>query len=163
LTVPPNLDRGLGALPTLFTEPAWRAAETAVSTYRPLLVASFVVEGRLWSNRPVAMHRTNIALHVIATLGLYLLLEALRKDRTRGTPGPRDAWLPLASGAAALAFGLHPIHTEVVDSIFNRSEILATIGVVGAIWVLVRSVDRRPVVAWGLACVVYLIALLCRE
>lgn len=50
-----------------------------------------------------------------------------------------------------------------MDSAFNRSEILATIGVVGALLAVLRWHDRRPVPAWTLACVLYLFALLCRE
>jgi protein O-mannosyl-transferase len=150
LTVPPNLDRGWAALPRVFSEPAWEAANTSVSTYRPLLIGSFVAEGSLWrSAAPTRMHRTNVALHVAATVLVFGLLAE--------TVGLAPATI------AALLFGVHPIHTEIVDSVFNRSELLATIAVVAALWVLVRWRRRAPVAAWTCAALLYLVALLSRE
>jgi tetratricopeptide (TPR) repeat protein len=162
LTVPPNLDRGLAALPEVFREPAWAAANTTVSTYRPLLVSSFVIEGSLWTDRAAAMHRTNVALHVLVTLFLFGLLESIRRRLAPATAEPDVPGL-VATALAALLFGLHPIHTEIVNSIFNRSEMLGTLGVLAAIWGLVRWADTRPALAWGLAGLAYLFALLSRE
>lgn len=162
LTVPPNLDRGLGAIPAVFSETAWAAANTSVATYRPLLVASFLVEGALWSDRAAAMHRTNVALHVIVTLLLLALLVALQGRYTRRT-SERTPTAIVVPALAALFFGLHPIHTEIVDSVFNRSEMMATAGVLGALWLLVQWVDRRPLIAWTGTALLYLVALLSRE
>lgn len=164
LVVPPNLGRGLAALPEVFREPAWAAANVAVPTYRPLLVSSFVLEGRLLGGRPAAMHWTNVVLHVAATLLVFVLLEQIAGRLVGGVPeGTPPRWRRVPSVGGALLFGVHPIHTEAVNSIFNRSEILATIGVVGALWVLFRHVDRRPAFAWGFASLAYLLALLSRE
>ena len=150
LTVPPNLERGWAALPRLFSEPAWEAANTSVSTYRPLLIASFVAEGSLWGRAAATrMHRTNVALHVAATVLVFALIVELAG--------------PVPAAVAALFFGLHPIHTEIVDSVFNRSELLATIAVLAALWVLVRWRRRTPAVAWTGAALLYLVALLSRE
>ena len=150
LTVPPNLARGWAALPRIFSEPAWEAANTSVSTYRPLLIGSFVAEGSLWGSAAAThMHRTNVALHVAATVLLFALLAELA--------GVEPATV------AALFFGLHPIHTEIVDSVFNRSELLATIAVVAALWLLVGWRRRATLLAWTGAALLYLVALLARE
>ncbi len=58
---------------------------------------------------------------------------------------------------------MHPIHTEVVNSIFNRSEILVSLGVIGGLWWFLRTQPSEPKKAWlGLA-VIYLLVLLCKE
>jgi hypothetical protein len=151
LVIPPNMDRGINAVPQLFREPTWAAAATSVATYRPLLTTSFVVEGQLWQDRPRGMHRINVALHILVTLVLFGFLEALRTRARAGRlpDAPPPPWSALPSAFAALAFGVHPIHTEIVDSVFNRSEILSTLGVLSALWMLVRWFDRRPALAWA--------------
>jgi hypothetical protein len=45
----------------------------------------------------------------------------------------------------------------------NRSEILATTGVIGSIWLLLALVDRRPIAACCGAAAIYFLALLCKE
>src|SRR5262249_32924391 len=64
---------------------------------------------------------------------------------------------------AALVFGVHPVHTEAVDSIFNRSELVATICTLAGLLWLRRFEDRRPGVAWTGAGIAYAGALLSKE
>src|SRR5262249_4032348 len=69
----------------------------------------------------------------------------------------------LAAWVAALVFGIHPVHTEAIDSFFNSSEIIATLGSYGALWLLWSEGDRRPALAWTGAAVIFLATLFCRE
>jgi hypothetical protein len=64
---------------------------------------------------------------------------------------------------AALLFGVHPIHTEVVNSVFNGSEILVTIGVIGGLQWFLDCQDKQPAKAWLGLNLVYLLVLFCRE
>lgn len=146
------------SLVRLFHEHLWAGAGVGTDVYRPLLMFLLAVEGAIHGVRARWFHLTNIALHVITTLVLFgLLLELLR--------GKKGAWSLslLAALLAALVFGVHPIHTEVVDSVFNRSEMLATLGVLGALWTAWRWGERHPVRAWASVSLIYLAALLCRE
>src|SRR5262249_32522018 len=88
--------------------------------------------------------------HVAATLVLFALLAALGAA-------------PLAAALAALVFGVHPIHTEAVDVAFNRSEILACLGTVGAVGWLWSPVERDHTRASTGAGVIFFVALLSRE
>jgi protein O-mannosyl-transferase len=118
--------------------------------YRPLAMATLAVDRSLYGFQARGYHLTSIGLHVLATLAVFFFLLALGALR-------RGAFL------AALLFGVHPIHTEVVDVAYNRSEILATLAVVAALAWLWRWLDRRPGLAWGGAAVLYFLGLLCRE
>lgn len=138
----------------MFRENAWAAAGVSSDLYRPLLTLSLVLEAHLHGGGERWFHLTNIALHVTATLMLYRLLVRLLGESF-------SALLP--AFLAALIFGVHPLHTEAVNSVFNRSEILATLGVLGATWVVLRWEASHPVKAWGAASLIYLVALLCRE
>lgn len=83
----------------------------SIGTWRPLTSLSFALDWRLGAGSPASFHRTNVALHVLASVGLLLLL--LR------APFPA----PVALVAAAL-FAVHPVHTEAVTSVVGRAELL---------------------------------------
>lgn len=152
----------LGGILRLFREDAWAATGTASDVYRPLLLLSIFVEGALHGLGPRWFHVTNIALHVTTTLVLFgLLLEVLRGRSS--TSESESSSVRISAFFAALFFGLHPIHTEAVNSVFNRSEIMATLPVLAAIWIVLRDYQRHPVRTSIVASLLYFVALLCRE
>ena len=82
--------------------------------YRPLVIASFALEYALWGENPLGYHVVNVLLHgcnslLVLWLGLYLL-----RSRSMGT-------------GAALLFALHPIHTEAVNPVVGRCDLLSTL------------------------------------
>ena len=85
--------------------------EVAISTYRPLALATLAVDWQLWHARPAGYHATNVVLHVLATLALFLALGTLVDARL--------------AAAIALLFALHPANAEAVAWINGRSEMLA--------------------------------------
>jgi tetratricopeptide (TPR) repeat protein len=149
----------------MFTEDAWSATGSSTGVYRPLLLLTFALDGARSGTSPRGYHVTNILLNAMAAAAVYALLVALlrRDDAPAGVEPAPSALHVLSAAGAALVFGVHPIHTEAVDSVFNRSEILVTLGVVSVLWVIQRWEERRPALAWTLAALIYMAALLCRE
>lgn len=147
------------AIAGFFRRDVWGPATGVPGLYRPLLLLSLAIDTALFHGSALAAHRVNIALHVAATLAVYAFVRALL--RTVPAYGPRLAAITAAS--AAVLFGVHPIHTEAVDSIFNRSEILATICALGALGALWRWEERRRLLAWSAASVLYMAGLFFRE
>jgi len=176
----------------MFREDTWSATGSGAGTYRPLAILSIAVNGAMFGEDPAGYHATNVVLHMLASLAVFLLLaelivavgawqttgavrDAVGSDADSLSPGSSiassiasraalsAASAPWIAALAAAVFAVHPIHTEAVDSVFNRSEVLSTIGVVTALWIIVRWHETRPVAAWIGACVFYLAALLCRE
>lgn len=141
---------GVERITELFRESVWEGVGGNRRLYRPLAMASLALDRTVYGGDPRGYHWTSIALHVMTTLAFFGLLVTLGA----GSPG---AFL------GALLFGVHPVHTEAVDVAFNRSEILACLGVVGALAWVFRFAPRRPVLAWAGASALYLVALLCRE
>jgi hypothetical protein len=86
--------------------------EVAISTYRPLALATLAVDWQLWHTGPAGYHATNVLLHVLATLALFLALLRLVGDAR-------------AAALLALLFALHPANAEAVAWINGRSEMLA--------------------------------------
>lgn len=84
----------------------------ANSQYYPMVYSSFWVEYQLWQLEPLGYHVTNILLHAVNALLVWLLL---RKVSLAG------AWL------AALIFALHPVHVESVAWVTERKNVLSTL------------------------------------
>lgn len=141
---------GVERIPELFSEPVWEGVQGNRRLYRPLAMATLAVDRTVFGGDPRGYHLTSIVLHILATLVLFGFLEALGAGR-------------LGAFLAAFLFGVHPIHTEAVAVAFNRSEVLACIGVLGALWWLWTWLETRPRLAWAGAALFYLLALLSRE
>lgn len=78
---------------------------------RPALLLSLIADHNLWGLRPGGYHLTNVSLHVGDSLLAYSLAQSFLA--------------PPAALFSALLFALHPIHTESVDVITFRSDLLA--------------------------------------
>jgi tetratricopeptide (TPR) repeat protein len=153
------------SLARMFSQDAWSATGAPAGVYRPLFLLTLAIDGARSGSGLRGYHVTNILLHATAAMALYaLLLALLRRGSAPGVERSRPSRLHVVAAAgAALVWGVHPIHAEAVDSIYNRSEILVTLGTVSALWVIQRWEERRPARAWTLAGLIYLAALLCRE
>ena len=94
--------------------------------YRPLRTVSFVLDYALWQDRPSGYHLTNIALHAMAAELLWLLLLALGAG-------------PMAALAGAMLFALHPLHTESIAYIKNRSDLLCALFYLSSMLAFVKA------------------------
>ena len=94
-------------------------AGEGVQYYRPIMIASFVVDSRLTNGfeAPV-FHTTNVLLHGLNVLLIALLLAALGCG-------------PWGTAIGAAIFGLHPLQTQAVALIFGRNDLLLIPPIVG--------------------------------
>jgi len=124
-----------------FGEPYWPAGSGA-GLYRPVTTLSYAVDWTLSGGNTTWMHLVNALLHAVAVL-LFALVMA--------------RWLPgVASAAAALLFAWHPVHVEAVANLVGRAELLAAIGILGA--VLAARQGR-----WAIAVLCAALAMLSKE
>lgn len=79
--------------------------------YRPLRTASFAFDYLFWKNNPVGYHLTNNFLHATFSVLVWWIVLLLTKNN-------------LAAVLSAIIFAVHPVHTESVTYIKNRSDIL---------------------------------------
>lgn len=148
----------LSNIPRYFTENAWASSGVSEDFYRPLLLVSVTLDARLYGDWVAGYHLSNIALHGLVTILLFgLLAQMLRMTNGDVRTNSHAALL------VALIFAVHPVYAEVVNSIFNRSEMLVALtGLAGLLWLL-RLMNARPAVAWAGLSLAYLLALLCKE
>ena len=141
-----------------FTEDLWAASAVNSGLFRPLLLVLIAIETWVFGSWVAGHHLVNIFLHVLATILVYGFVRHLLVAW-----GSQPRVSDLSALLAAVIFGVHPVHTEVVNSIFNGSEALVTIGVVGGLWWFLRNQQAHPIRAWSGLGVIYLLVLLCRE
>jgi len=142
--------RGSGTLGRLLASDFMTPAGLASGLWRPLVLLSFWVEGRLGGWTPRLFHATNIALHAGTTLllGLLLLQAGL----------PRAAVL-----AGGLLFAAMPAHVESVAWVLGRTDLMCGGFALLALWLDRRARERGRAWPGVLAVAAVAAALLSKE
>ena len=141
-----------------FAENAWAVRGLESELYRPLLLVGITVDAILFGDWYAGYHLVNILWHAAVTVLVFGFIACLLR-REPGTPASHL----FVAFCVALLFAVHPAHTEAVNSVFNRSSVMAAFGVIGGLWWLLAWFERRPAVAWAGALLAYTFALFCRE
>jgi hypothetical protein len=126
--------------------------------FRPLFIASYLIDSRLWGASPLGFHLTNAFLHA---LNAFLLFRLALRMFEPIMPDPRMRTV-IAISAAAL-FLLHPSHAEAVVWISGRADLIATCFVLLSLLLYLAFEDQlRPVYIFASAgC--FVLALLAKE
>ncbi len=113
-----------------FLDPSVQTADgTHAGLWRPLRTLSFALDRLLFGKEAWGPHLENVLLHGVATGLVAALLGRLGA-------GPR------ASFAGALVFALHPVQVECVAWVSSRGDLLALVGVLGALLLALRDAPR---------------------
>jgi hypothetical protein len=110
--------------------------------FRPLVLALYSLEIRLFDAAPMPLHLVSLALHLANTLLVGMLALRLQSDTT--------ILRPCLAALAMLVYGLHPALVEPVVWISCQYDLVATLFVLLALWlnlVVVRTVPRALGVA----------------
>jgi Flp pilus assembly protein TadD len=118
--------------------------------YRPLFLLWLRLNDAWFGLRPEGWHATAIILHLLATLLVYALARKLTKQ-------------PSIAALAALVFGLHPIHAEVVAWVSGATESLCAVFVLAAFLAYLKSRESNAAMWMTLSCVLYAIAVFSKE
>ncbi len=89
------------------------ATETVTRNYGPLTIFSFLIDHSIWGLNPCGYHATNVLLHLVNGVLVFLLLKQL-------TGNSFVAWL------TAALFLIHPIQIESVVWISSRKGLLCS-------------------------------------
>ncbi len=79
--------------------------------YQPIRTLSYAIDYAIWGARPLGFHLTNIVLHALTVVCVWLLLRGLLSE-------------PVAL-LAAMLFAVHPIHVESVTWMSARKDLLS--------------------------------------
>jgi hypothetical protein len=101
-----------------FSRPYWPPPNSG-GLYRPLTILSYAVDWWLGGGRPWLFHLLNALWHGLAAVLVVVVVAR---------------WLPEPGAlAAGLVFAVHPVHVEAVAGIVGRAELLAAVGLLGAV------------------------------
>ncbi len=125
----PHLDvRGPGDIARIWALPfdEFLKNETTERTYyRPTTLLSLAWDRTTSGENPAGFHRTNVVLHAIVCLFLWLF-----------------AWevsgRPAAAAAGTVLYAFHPTHPESVSFVSGRTDLLAAAFLFAALWAAAR-------------------------
>jgi protein O-mannosyl-transferase len=147
--------RALWRLAVLFPE---RELPTAG---RPIVNVSFAINYALGGLDVRGYHAWNIAVHALCALLVFaLVLRTLRSPVLRST---FDANAPQLALAVALLWGLHPLNTEVVDYLTQRTESMMALFYLLALYASARAMDGSRLSWQTIAVVSCAAGMLCKE
>ena len=126
--------RSFAGIGRAFTSDWWDGERPQSLLYRPLTMATFGIDyaaSRLTSRPALPFHAQNLVWHAAASAALFFFVLALFES----------PWLAFATAAL---FAAHPVHTEAVNGIVGRAELMAAcLGVLA----LLGALRGRPWVA----------------
>ena len=103
-------------------------------------------------NKTVGYHVLNLLLHIACGLLLFGIIRRTI-DRDRSAAANVDA--QRVAGFAVLLWLVHPIQTEAVDYVIQRTELLVSLCYAGTLYASIRAWDSKKHSArWCVACVV---------
>ncbi|MDF2455810.1 MAG: tetratricopeptide repeat protein [Cytophagaceae bacterium] len=105
---------GIKSIPKILTDFSFKNPNGDSYQYRPVTMISFAVETQLFGQKPLISHFISLLLYTGIVLLLFNLFKKMLPDY--------NLWFIFSVCAL---FAVHPIHTEVVDNIKCRDELLA--------------------------------------
>lgn len=121
------------------------------AAYRPISISQFAMEYQWFKGKSSGMHLMHVLYYCIGILLCYLFSFKLFKN---------NKWLAILT---TLLFLSHPIHTEVVNNLKSRDEIMTLIGIFGMGYFYLKYLEKSVITNIGLAILFYIVALFSKE
>jgi hypothetical protein len=141
-------------IPRYFTQPVWSGIAIAQQNYyRPLFLLWVLANYSAFGGHPGWWHLAALLLHCLNALLVYLV--ALRLVRE-----------PLAAGAGAALFALHPVQAESVSWICCSNDLLACLFVLASFLAYAKAREAaggRALTWWGISLAGYAAGALSKE
>ncbi len=107
----------------------WALTNTFIADWHPVTWISLLLDSSIYGPFAGGPHLTNVVLHALDSLLLFLLLARLTSS-------------PWPSLMVAGLFAWHPLHVESVAWITERRDVLSMLWWILAIWSYARGVDE---------------------
>lgn len=117
---------------------------------RPLMPVSLALDYSVWGLNPAGFRLTNILLHALNSVLVYILASSLLTNR----------WSCFLS---ALIFAVHPIHVEAVVGITFREDLLVTFFYLSALLLYIKSAEGSKFLYYLFSLAFFILALLSKE
>ena len=125
----------------------WAFSFTDVAYWHPMTWLSLMVDYEIYGLNPKGYHLTNVLLHILCALFLFLAL-----NRMTGS-----LW---QSGFVASLFALHPLNVESVAWAVERKNVLSTLFWMLTFWSYARYVERSTIARYLLILIFFALGLM---
>ncbi|MBV9173591.1 MAG: hypothetical protein JOZ81_26300 [Chloroflexi bacterium] len=139
---------GYLALVTSPIMPGTRFAAEVARFYHPVTALTYALDLQLFGSSAFALYATNLAIHVMAVVGLYALGRALGAS----------VW---AASIGALVLGLQPVAVATVPSLPRRQDLVVGALLIWSMWFLARA-NALAAPSWrrlGMSLILFFLAL----
>lgn len=117
---------------------------------RPILLVSFTLEYFLWELNPSGWHLTSLVIHIICSIFVFLLTDLFLKNR-------------IVSILSGILFSLHPVHSETVNYMIGRSELLAVAFGLWFVLFYLMSLDKKSIFFYFSSLILFALSLFSKE
>ena len=123
-----TIAQGISAIPSIIKSDSWEGSIWDIrGSYRPVSVVMFALEWYFFPGNPNVNHFVNVLLYSLSCFLIFFLLCKLFRDQNI-----------IFAFICTLLFAAHPIHTEVVDNIKSRDEILCFLFAIISIFFFIK-------------------------
>ncbi len=119
-------------------------------SYRPVVTLSYFVDCALWDNDAFGFHLTNLILHVLNVISVYFLMNLIQKNK-------------LVSLISSLLFCVHSVHTEAVDCIAFREDMICSLFFLLSFLFYIGFCRKRNITLYLLSIASFIFSLLSKE
>ncbi len=151
-----NLVKNIARIPTYFTKPVISTAYGFEKGYRPLVMASFNMNYALGGLNVIGYHAVNIFFHTANALLAYILIITIL-----GITKSNNKYL--VALFASLLFAAHPMNTEAVNYVWQRSELMAGFFYLLAVILFLKRILLKKPGLFLLSMISFILALLSKE
>jgi len=126
---------------------AWSFTHTIAGNWHPITTISHMLDCQLYGLDARGHHFTNVFLHTIAVILLFLALQQMTGSLWR-------------SGFVAALFAIHPLHVESVAWISERKDVLSAVFFMLALGAYIRYVRALSLTAYLLVLLTFALGLM---
>lgn len=140
-------------------------------SYRPVVTFTYFIDYALFGLRPWGFHLTNILLHTINGMLLYVLLVLLIRSEVSEPQSAVPRLVANPPFLVSILFATHPVLTEAVNAISFREDLLVFLFYMASLclYLILRSgstINHKPLnytILYSLSYIAYSLALFSKE
>lgn len=127
------------------------------NTFRPIVTLSYALDCLIWQFNPLGYHLTNVVIHLLNSILIYLFLIFLFK---LFDSGKKVNFLAFSVGAIFL---VHPIQTSVVNCIGFRDESLYVLFLLVSLLAYLKYIEKSKIVFYIFSLIFAFISFFAKE
>ena len=147
----PNVEKGIAGIPSIFKS-HFAVNKKQSYAYRPVVTSVFAIEYQFFGSNPAVSHFFNVLFYALVIILVFRFIHIAYPNGGK--------WFAVL---VALLFLIHPLHSEVVNNIKSRDELLCIAFGLGSLIQLLKYLDQRKTYYFIASCLLLLLSLLSKK